>query len=71
MRDIYVLCYIYISCYICTLLHITKHINVMNTIINFEISKLVDLQENFFNTFLILLNLPCSLATIPMVRWYF
>ena len=54
-------------CYICTLLHIPKYIIAMNTTINFEISKAVDLQENFY-TFLILLNLPCSLATIPMVR---
>lgn len=67
MHDIYVLCYIYIFCYICTLLHIPKYINAMNTIINFEISKAVDFQENFY-TFLILLYLPLSLATISMVR---
>lgn len=48
MHDIYVLCYIYIFCYICTLLHIPKYINAMNTI-NFEISKAVDLQENFLH----------------------
>lgn len=52
---IYMYSYIYIFCYICTLLHISKYINAMNTIINFEISKAVDLQDNF-NTFLILLN---------------
>lgn len=53
--------------YICTLLHIPEYIDAMNTIINFENSKAVDLQENFY-TFLILLYLPLSLATIPMVR---